>query len=261
MGPDDVRKLLLDDLGAQGGEDLVTDEAPGPLGTLVLTARAREGLYPGQNARVAVLDGARAYGALLGPGLGALLRDRGLDPRSLPAATLVTLHNLTAFDGALVVSEDAPPSRVTGPTSVDVIRFVALDPMSGGASTHDLVIPDDGPIELRAAPETGAPVVPLTRAVGLARALEQDDAMALMAALAALSPPLTDDERALLARATAVGNEAIAYDAIARLDASPASAAALGDATRDDPPARARVVALASAAHGAAFAELVRDVR
>jgi len=261
MSRDEVLRALTSDLEAQGGLAITTDERPGPLGTTVLTARAQDGLYPGANTRVAVLHDERAYGAVPGPGLDAFLRDRGFPARAVDPATLVELHNLMALDGALVVADDPSPARLERPSGPDVIRLVTLDPMSGEESDHALVVPDDGPIELVSVAPDEATIVPLTREIGLRHALASRDAIAIARALTPFEPPLTAPERALLAEVAALPNDATAYEAVARLDPSTPSATALHEATTADPDARARVIALALAAHGEIFARAVDAAR
>lgn len=242
-----LRASLAGESGAQTAEARVD---PGPLGLRVVTVAIPDA-YPGTGVRRAVVDGTgRAYGRHLDRGLADLARDAGwLDSPPAPA-DLVRVLNVTDFDGLLIADDPALTPVADGLE----LRFVKREPFDPEARTPMTArIPRAGPLSIEKQSVAPQPTPALTGTAALQKALDAGSPVEILQAMRAVAA----DPAALplLARATRSESEAVAVEAISRIPATDAGAAALRAAWRGLGAAeKARLVGFARELHGEAFA-------
>lgn len=249
--PSAVEKALRAALAGESGAK--TAEArmdPGPLGLRVVTVAIPDA-YPGTGVRRAVVDGTgRAYGRHLERGLADLARDAGwLDSPPAPA-DLVRVLNNTDFDG-LLIADDPAVTRVADGLE---LRFVKREPFDPDARTPMTArIPRAGPLSIEKQSVAPQPTPALTSTAALQKALDAGSPVEILQAMrAAAADPAA---LPLLAQATRSENEAVAVEAISRIPATDAGAAALQAAwTGLGAAEKARLVGFARELHGEAFA-------
>lgn len=241
----EAAKAHLSDALARDGfarEAVTVSEGEGPFDTHAVVAQA-EGAYPGTGVRAALVDpDGTSYGACFDHGLVAFAQARGWFVSPPSADDVVTAIDMLALDGLLQLDDDSAPSLVHEPDAL-VVRFTRLAFPSGAKEPLIARIPASGAFELRAEATTPEPrPTPIDAATGLVRALDSNDGMAILGALAHIPASHSDRDRAALARATMLPSEAIATGALLKLGASPASLAALRDALASHPERRDDVV-------------------
>lgn len=205
---------------------VTTDRAPGPAGTTRVRGVAA-GAYPGSGVSVALVRG----GAVYGPRAGLAELARALGWLSSPPEPQVAAQvaNDLLWDG-LAGFDDAEPAQVgregDGALRIDVVR--RLFP-SGARDAQRVIVPGMGEARVGpapAVPEPGPPT-PIDRAAALLIALDGGRLAETMAAMRAITPPMTARERTALARATASQNDQLQADGLMKLGPSDEAAEAL----------------------------------
>jgi len=244
-----VREQLEEALRQDGfpPDSITIRREDGPLGTTVVTAQA-DGGYPGQGLRTGLMDrqSGDIYGTAFGDGLVQLAAARGWWSAPPAAADLAQVVNTVAFDRGLAIAADPAPT-VESDGRGFILRLVREAFPSGARERVTVTVRPDADTQIVVEPELAEPI-PITAATGLDRAIDADDAAAILGAIRDLAVAEKGPrDWAALARAAVIPNEAIALEAIMAMGASPGGIEALSAALADAPDRRDFVTSMVTA--------------